>query len=96
MKPAAAVESHCSGATFTFWVHPPDYNPLKGLNLTQTILISTTVGKNPLEEMRSPHTQQKSWKCSTWVQFQKQQTDLCSFPRQTIQYHSSPTLCPNH
>ena len=21
--------------------------------------------------------------------------DLCSFPRQTIQYHSNPTLCPN-
>ena len=28
------------------------------------------------------------------MQFQKQQNDLCSFPRQTIQYHSSPTLCP--
>ena len=48
------MESHPSGATFTFWVHPPDYNPLKGLNLTQTILISTTVGKNPLEEMEKP------------------------------------------
>ena len=23
------------------------------------------------------------------------QNDLCSFPRQTIQYHSNPTLCPN-
>ena len=21
--------------------------------------------------------------------------DLCSFPRQTIQYHSNPRLCPN-
>ena len=27
----------------------------------------------------------KSPKCSTWVQSQKQQNDLCSFPRQTIQ-----------
>ena len=27
---------------------------------------------------------------------QKQQNDLCSFPRQTICYHSSPSLCPNH
>ena len=26
----------------------------------------------------------ESLKCSTWVQFQKQQNDLCSFPRQTI------------
>jgi len=25
---------------------------------------------------------------------QKRQYDLCSFPRQTIQYHSDPSLCP--
>ena len=25
---------------------------------------------------------------------QKQQNDLCSFPRQTIQYHGNPSLCP--
>ena len=25
---------------------------------------------------------------------QKCQNDLCSFPRQTIQYHSNPSLCP--
>ena len=31
----------------------------------------------------------KSLKCSTWMQSQKRQNDLCSFPRQTIQYHSS-------
>ena len=30
------------------------------------------------------HSQQKSAKCSTWMQSQKQQNDLCSFPRQTI------------
>ena len=30
----------------------------------------------------------KSPKCSTWMQSQKQQDDICSFPRQTIQYHS--------
>ena len=29
----------------------------------------------------------KSPKCSTWMQSQKRQNDLCSFPRQTIQYH---------
>ena len=38
----------------------------------------------------------KSPKCSTWVQPQKRQSDLCSFLRQTIQYHSNPSLCPNH
>ena len=37
----------------------------------------------------------KSSKCSTWMLSQKRQNDLCSFPRQTIQYHSNPSLCPN-
>ena len=37
----------------------------------------------------------KSPKCSTWMQSQKRQKDLCSFPRQTIQYHSNPSLCPD-
>ena len=35
----------------------------------------------------------KSLKCSTWMQSQKQQDDLCPFLRQTI--HSNPSLCPN-
>ena len=38
----------------------------------------------------------KNLKYSTWVQPQKQQNDLSSFPRQTIQNHSNPSLCPNH
>ena len=29
------------------------------------------------------------------MQPQKRQIDLCSSPRQTIQYHSYPSLCPN-
>ena len=37
----------------------------------------------------------KSPKCSTWMQSQKRQNHLCSFPRQTIQYHGNPRLCPN-
>ena len=28
------------------------------------------------------------------MQSQKRQNDLCSFPRQTIQYYSNPSLCP--
>ena len=36
----------------------------------------------------------KSPKCTTWMQSQKRQNDLCSFPRQTIQYHGDPCLCP--
>ena len=35
-----------------------------------------------------------SLKWSTWMQSQKWQNDLCSFPRQTIQYHSNPSLYP--
>ena len=30
----------------------------------------------------SHHSQQKSLKCSTWMQSQTRQNDLCSFPRQ--------------
>ena len=37
----------------------------------------------------------KSPKCSTWMQSQKRQNYLCLFPRQTMQYHSNPSLCPN-
>ena len=29
------------------------------------------------------------------MQSQKRQNDICSSPRQTIQYHSYPSLCPN-
>ena len=33
-------------------------------------------------------------KWSTWIQSQKWQNDLCSFPKQTIQYHGNLSLCP--
>ena len=36
----------------------------------------------------------KSLKCSTCMQSQKQQNDLGWFPRLTIQYHSNLSLCP--
>ena len=38
--------------------------------------------------------QQKNLKRSTWMQSQKRQNDLCSFPRQTIQYHGNPAYAP--
>ena len=38
----------------------------------------------------------KSLKCNPWVQPQKWQNDLSSFPRQTIQHHSNPSLYLNH
>ena len=34
----------------------------------------------------------KSPKWSTWMRSQKRQNDLCSFPRQTIQYHGSKSM----
>ena len=37
----------------------------------------------------------KNPECSTWMQSQKRQNDLCLFPRQTIQYHRNTSLCPN-
>ena len=37
----------------------------------------------------------KSPKYSIWMQSQKQENDLCLFPRQTIQYHGNPSLCLN-
>ena len=37
----------------------------------------------------------KSLKCSIWMQPKKQQTAPISFPRQTIQHHRNPHLCPN-
>ena len=40
-------------------------------------------------------TVNKSPKCSTWMQSQKRQNVLGSFPRQTIQYYGNPSLCPN-
>ena len=38
----------------------------------------------------------KSPKYSTWVQSSKQQNDLCLFPKQPIQHHYNPSVCPNH
>ena len=49
----------------------------------------------PEKKWSGHHGQQKSLKCSTRMHSQKRQNDLCLFPRQTIQYHSNPSLCPN-
>ena len=37
----------------------------------------------------------KSLKCSSWMQSQKRQNDLCLFPRQIIQCHSNPSPTSN-
>ena len=53
-------------------------------------------GQEPLRRNGVALIVRKSLKCSTWVQSQKQQNDLSWFPRQTIQHHTNPSLCPNH
>ena len=53
-------------------------------------------GEESLRRYGVGHIVNKSPKCSTWVQSQKRQNDPCTFPRQTIQYHSNPNLCSNH
>ena len=50
-------------------------------------------GQESLKKCSSPHSQQKAPKCSSWVKSKKWQNDLSSFPRQTIQYKSDPSLC---
>ena len=52
-------------------------------------------GQESLRRNGVPIMVNKSPKCSTWMQSQKQQNDLCWSPRQTMQYHSHPSLCPN-
>ena len=44
---------------------------LEWVTLTQMTIVSTTGGRNPLEEWSSHHGQQESPKCSTWMQSQK-------------------------
>ena len=53
-------------------------------------------GQESLRRNEEAFIVNKSLKCSTWVQCQKRQNDFCSFPRQTIQNHSNPSLCRNH
>ena len=50
-------------------------------------------GQESLRRNELTLTVNKSPKCSTWIQSQKWQM-ISSFPRQTIQYHSNPSLCP--
>ena len=53
-------------------------------------------GQESLRRNGVPLIVNKSPKYSTWVHSQKRQNDLGSFPRQTIQHHGNPSLCPNH
>ena len=50
-----------------------------------------TIRRNGVAIITNERVQNAVLGCS----LKKQQNDLCSFPRQTIQYHSNPSLCPN-
>ena len=53
------------------------------MSLIQMTIIYTAVGKNPLEDWTSPHSPQKSIKCSTSMQSQEWQKDLGCFQGKT-------------
>ena len=52
-------------------------------------------GQESLRRNRVALTVNKSQERSAWMQSQKRQNDLSPFPRQSIQYHSNPSLCPD-
>ena len=56
-------------------------------------IISTSVDKNPLEEMEqsSESKKKKKLKCIAWVQPQNRQNYLGCFTRQTNQHHNDPS-----
>ena len=58
-------------------------------------IISTTVGKNPLEEMEEPSQSPKEFEMQ-YLDVISKTTELSLFvSKQTIQYHSNPNLCPD-
>ena len=60
-------------------------------------IISTTVGKNPLEKNGVAIIANKRVQNAVLGgKLKNERNDLCSLPKQTIQYHSYPSLCPNH
>ena len=67
---------------------------MEWVNLPQMTIISTTVGQESLRKNGVAIMVNKSPKCSTWMQSQIRQNDLCSFPRQTIQYHGTQAYAP--
>ena len=48
----------------------------------------------PQKKWSSHHGQQKSPKCSTWVQSQKQQNDLCSSPSKAFNITVTQVYAP--
>ena len=51
-------------------------------------------GQEPIRRSGVALIINKSPKCNSWVQSQKWQNDLCSFPKQAIQYHIIQVYAP--
>ena len=85
----ARVNIYILGISKLKWIGMSEFNSDDHYNLLLWARI-------PYKKWSGPQSQQESLKYRTWVQSQKQQNDLCSFPRQIIQHHSNPSLCPNH
>ena len=69
------------------WQKPLQYCKVISLQFKKKVMIRRNAN--------SHHSQQKNLNCSTWMQSPKWQNDLGSFPRQSIQYHSNLSLCPD-
>jgi len=64
------------------------------MNFTQMTIVSTTVGKNPLEEMEESSKSAKESE-KQYLDSISKMTERSLFPRQSIQYHGNTSLCPN-
>ena len=63
------------------------------MNLTQVTIISTTLGKNPLEEMEQPSVNKRVQTAVLGCSPKNDRT-ICLFPKQIIQYHSNRVSAP--
>ena len=48
------------------------------------------------EPLRRNGVTESTKESEIWMQSEKWQNDFCVIPRQSIQYHSNPSLCHNH
>ena len=66
-----------------------------GMLVKRTLLIGDDFVLVGFKEIEQPSWSTKESEMQYLDAVSKRQNDLCSFPMQTIQYHSNPSLCPN-
>ena len=77
----------------TLGINKPKWTGMGGFNADEHYIYYC--GQESLRRNGVVTIVNKSSKCSTWMQSQKRQNYLCSFPRQIIQYYGNPSLCPD-